>query len=66
MALRATSDSKKTSETVQEVNLESWATVTKKKKRTYSGESIVQIIINRFDKGNNKGIPKIKNNNDMK
>ncbi|XP_061519246.1 uncharacterized protein LOC133395025, partial [Anopheles gambiae] len=66
VALRATSDTMKTSETVQEINLESWATVTKKRKRTNSGDSNVQTIINRFDEGNNKVTPKIRKNDDMK
>ena len=64
--MRATSDTSQTSKTGQDVNLETWATVTKKRKRTNSGDSNVQTIINRFDEGNNKVTPKIKKNNDVK
>ena len=65
-ALRATSDTPQTSKTVQDVNLETWAAVTKKRKMTNSGDSNVQTIINRFDEGNNKVTPKIKKINDVK
>ena len=55
-ALRATFDDTKARETVED---ESWATVTKKRKRTNSGNSNVQTIINRFDTGNVNSTPKI-------